>query len=95
MYGDNSIFASDQLRLDRDKKHQYQYFSGIGAHNQNARSERAIQTIMYMARNFMVYSSLHWKDNGANEIPICSFAIKHAVWLHICLPNYHSGIKQI
>jgi hypothetical protein len=36
-----------------------QLFSGVGTQHQNARAERAIQTIMYMAQTFMVPASLH------------------------------------
>ena len=95
MHSDNGIFVSDKFRLDCDKKHQEKYLSGVGAHNKNARSEREIKTIMYVAGTFMVHSSLHWKDRGANDISICFVATKHAVWLHNCLPNYHSGITPL
>jgi hypothetical protein len=46
-------------------KGQPQSFSGIGAQHQNAWAEHAIQTIIYMARYFMVHSSLHWTDQGS------------------------------
>ena len=31
-----------------------QSFSGVGAQHQNAEAERAIQTVMYMARSFRI-----------------------------------------
>ena len=95
IHSDNVIFLSDPFRLDCDNKHQEQFFSGFVAQHQNTKSERAIKTIIYMARNFMVHSSLHWKYHGANEISPWSFSIKHAVWLHNFLPNYHSGITPL
>ena len=64
MHSDNGIFVSDQFRLDCDNKHQEQYFSGVGAQHHNARSERLIQTIMYMAITFMVHSSYHCAYHG-------------------------------
>ena len=82
MHTDNGIFEYYQFRLDCDNKYQEQSFSGVGAHHQNAREERAIQNIMYMARTFMLHTSLHWKDHGADEIILWSFYVKHAVWLH-------------
>ena len=59
-HGDNGIFASEQYRQECIKKGQTQSFSGVGAQHQNAKAERAIQTVMYMARTFMVDASIHW-----------------------------------
>ena len=70
------------------KKNQEQYFSGVGSQNQNSRSGRAIQNIMYMERTFMVHCSLHRTDNGADDISLWSFAANHVVWLQNLLPNY-------
>ena len=51
-HGDNGIFSSEEYRDDCADKMQSQSFSGVGAQNQNSKAERAIQTIMYMARIF-------------------------------------------
>jgi hypothetical protein len=32
---------------------------------------------MYMARCFMVHSSLHWIDQGSDDISLWPFAVKH------------------
>jgi hypothetical protein len=45
-HGDNCIFSAKEYRHNCDKKGQSQSFSGVGAQHQNARAERAIQTIM-------------------------------------------------
>ena len=95
MHRDNGIFASSQFRLDYDNKHKEKYFSGVGAQYQNSRLERSIQTIMFMARTFMVCSSLHWTYHGSDDISLWNFAVKHAVWLHNILPNDLSGITPI
>jgi transposase InsO family protein len=58
-HGDNGIFSSEEYRQNCSEKKQSQSFSGVGAQHQNSKAERAIQTIMYMARTFMVHSSLH------------------------------------
>ncbi len=50
IHGDNGIFASDQYQQECAEKGQMQSFSGVGAQHQNAKAERAIQTVMYMAR---------------------------------------------
>jgi hypothetical protein len=42
---DNGIFSAEEYRCDCGEKGQSQSFSGVGAQHQNARAERAIQTI--------------------------------------------------
>jgi hypothetical protein len=62
-HGDNGIFSTEEFWRDCEDKRQSQLFSGIGIQHQNAHTERAIQTIMYMARTFMVHASLHWTES--------------------------------
>ncbi len=81
-HGDNGIFASEQYHQECDEKGQTQSFSGVGAQHQNAKAKRAIQTVMYMARTFMVHASLHWTEHGVDDISLWPFAVKHAVWLY-------------
>ena len=94
-HGDNGIFSSEEYRLECSEKRQSQSFSGVGAQHQNSKAERAIQTIMYMARTFMVHSSLHWTDMGADDISLWPFAVKHAVWLYNRVPNVESGLTPM
>ncbi len=58
-YGNNGIFSSEEYRLECYEKKQSQSFLGVGVQHQISKAERAIQTIMYMARTFLVHSSLH------------------------------------
>ena len=96
-HGNNGIFSSEEYRLDcSKKKKQLQSFLGVGAQHQNSKAERAIQTIMYMARTYLVDSSLHWTDMGADDISLWPFAVKHAVWLYNRVPKQGSPkIKQV
>jgi hypothetical protein len=57
--------------------------------------ERAIQTIMYMARTFMVHASLHWTDRGSDDLSLWSFAVKHSVWIYNRVPNAWSGLTPL
>jgi hypothetical protein len=95
IHGDNGIFASDQYQQECAEKGQLQSFSGVGAQHQNSKAERAIQTIMYMARTFMVHASLHWSEHGVDDISLWPFAVKHAVWLHNRVPNRESGLTPM
>ncbi len=57
-----------------------EYSQGLALNTKNARAERAIQTIMYMAQTFMVHASLHWTDRGSDDLSLGSFVVKHSVW---------------
>jgi hypothetical protein len=94
-HSDNGIFTADMFRTDCDKKGQQQTFSGVGAQHQNARAERAIQTIMYMARSYMVHTSLHWSEQGVDDLSLWSFAVQHAVWVYNRIPNRQSGMTPL
>ncbi len=78
-HGNNGIFSSEKYRLECSKKKQSQSFLGVGAQHQNSKAEQAIQTIMYMARTFLVHPSLHRADMGADDISLWPFAVKHVV----------------
>ena len=72
---------------DCDLKVQSQNILGVGSQHQNARAEQSIQTMMYMARMFMVHTLLHWIDYGVDDLSLWSFAAKHAFWMYNCIPN--------
>ena len=94
-HGNNGIFSAEEYRRDCDEKGQSQSFSGVGAQHQNARAEQAIQTIMYMARTFMVHASLHWTERGSDDLSLWSFTVKHSVWIYNSVPNARSGLTPL
>lgn len=94
-HSDNGVFAASEFRDDCKSKHQRQTFSGVGAKHQNGRAERSIQTIMYMARTFMVHVSLHWNEYGSDSLALWPFAVRHAVWLYNRLPNGVTGLSPM
>ena len=54
-HSDNGIFVKYAYRKDCEGKGQTKIFSDVVYQHKNSRAERAIQTIMYMARNFMIH----------------------------------------
>ncbi len=76
-------------------KHQIQTFSGVGAKHQNGRAEQSIQTIMSMARTFMIHVSLHWDEQGSGAVALWPFAVRHKVWLYNRLPNGVTGLSPM
>ena len=95
LHSDNRIFTADMFLADCKTKNQSQSFSDVGAKHQNAMAERAIQTIIYMARTFMVHVSLHWSERGVDDLSLWGFAIKHAAWIHNHLLNRTSGLTPL
>jgi hypothetical protein len=82
-------FSSEEYRLECFEKKQSQSFLGVGVQHQNSKAERVIQTIMYMACTFLVHSSLHWTDMGADDISFWPFAVNHK---HA---NFESGLTPM
>jgi hypothetical protein len=94
-HGDSGIFSAEEYCLECKEKGQSQSFSGVGAQHQNARAKHAIQTIMLMACSFTVHAFLHWTDRGSDNISLCPFAVKHAVWIYNRVPNCQSGLTPL
>lgn len=82
-------------RDDSKLKNQSQSFSGVGVKHQNAMTKCAIQTIVYMATTFMVHVSVHWSEQGVNDLALWGFAVYHAAWIHDCIPNQSSGLTPL
>jgi hypothetical protein len=95
LHSDNGIFTADMFREDCKSKHQSQSFSGVGAKHQNSLAERAIQTVVYMARTFMVHVSLHWTERGVDDLALWGFAVKHAAWIYNRVPSRSSGLTPL
>ena len=89
------MFTADEFREDCETKDQIQSMSGVGMQHQNTRAERAIQTIMSMARTFLVHVSLRWNEWGTDSLKLWPFAVRHAAWIYNCLPNRITGLTPI
>eukprot|EP00804_Cyclotella_cryptica_P007813 CCRYP_001399-RA/>CCRYP_001399-RA protein AED:0.20 eAED:0.26 QI:0/-1/0/1/-1/0/1/0/55 len=48
-----------------------------------------------MARTFMVHVSLHWSEPGVDDLALWGFAVKHAAWLHNCIPSRTTGLTPL
>jgi hypothetical protein len=42
-----------------------------------------------------VHASLHWTDQGSDDILLWPFAVKHAVWIYNRVPNRQSGLTPL
>ena len=86
-------FTSDTFRkhlLDHGRNNRY---SGAGSHHQNGKAERAIRTIMAMARTMLMHSSIHWPE--ICDPTMWPMAVQHAVWIYNHIPNPSNGLAPI
>ena len=67
-YSKNGIFTAEMFKESCKEDGQTQSFSGVGAQHQNTEAERAIQTVVYMARSFVIRAALNWGEDGSDEI---------------------------
>ena len=65
-------------------------FAGTGAHHHNGTAERAIQTIMSMARTMMLHAAIHWPD--VSNPSLWPMAVHHAIQLFNRMPSIENGI---
>jgi hypothetical protein len=65
-------------------------FAGVGAHHHNGHAERAIQTIMSIARTMMLHSAVHWPDVA--DATLWPMAVSHAIFLHNHVPDLSTGL---
>ena len=73
--------------------HQIIRFAGAGAHHQNGNAERAIRTIMSIARTMMLHSAIHWPE--VTDAALWPMAVQHAVYLHNYVPDPLTGLAPI
>jgi hypothetical protein len=94
-HGNNGIFSAEEYHHDCTEKGQTQSSSGVSAQHQNICDERAIQTIMYMARTLLVHLLLCWTDRGLDDLYLWSFAVKNWVWVYNRVLNVKSGLTPL
>ena len=61
-HSDNGIFKSQAFEKDLYDNEQRNDLFGVGAHHQNGRAERSIQTVQKMARSMLLHAALHWEE---------------------------------
>lgn len=66
-------------------------FAGVGAHHHNAQAERAIRTIMSIARTMMIHAGIHWPDMA--KPTLWPMSVAHACYLFNHVPNPTTGLS--
>ena len=91
MSDNGKSFASKQFSEHLSNFYQISKFAGVGAHHHNAQAERAIRTIMSIARTMMIHSGIHWPDVA--DSTLWPMAVKHACFLYNHVPNHTTGLS--
>ena len=71
--------------------HQLAKFAGVGAHHQNAQAERAIRTIMLIARTMMIHAGIHWPE--VSDPTLWPMAVNQACFCFNRLPSPVTGLS--
>jgi hypothetical protein len=90
---DNGVFSSKDYLAELTTFKQTSRFAGVGAHHQNGVAERAIQTIMSMARTMMLHAAIRWPNTA--DAQLWPMAVDYAVYIYNHTPNARSGIAPI
>ena len=84
-------FASKEFSEHLSSFYQISRFAGVGAHHHNAIAERAIRTIMSIARTMMIHAGIHWSDVA--DSTLWPMAVKHACFLFNHVPSHTTGLS--
>ena len=82
---DNGVFTAATYQDEIAKTTQGMTLSGVGAHHQNAVAERAIGTVMGIARTMMLHAKMCWPKEVTTKL--WPMAVKHAQFLVNHIPN--------
>ncbi|KAL7579713.1 hypothetical protein ACA910_021857 [Epithemia clementina (nom. ined.)] len=86
-----SAFKSREYTASLVEFKQIYRFAGTGTHHQNGVAERAIRSIMNIARTMMLHAAIHWNETA--DPTIWPTAVLHAVWLFNHVPSLSTGIS--
>ena len=91
---DNGIFNSSDFMEELLKKLKKIRFSGAGASNQNGAAERAIKTLVTMARNMLMQAALRCPEDTLST-DIWPMAMDYVVWVYNRIPGMQSRLYAI
>lgn len=86
-----SAFTSKGFAEHLSQYRQTTSFAGTGAHHQNAIAERAIRTIMSIARTMMLHAAIHWPE--MSDATLWPLAVQYAVFLYNHVPDHTTGLS--
>ena len=91
---DNGIFNSSEFMEELLKKQQKIRFNGAGASHQNGSAERAIKTVVNMARTMLTHAALRFPEDTF-PTDLWPIAMDYAVWVYNWTPDMQSVLSAI
>jgi hypothetical protein len=91
MSDNGTAFTSQDYSNHLAEFHQVSKFAGVGAHHHNAQAERAIRTIMSIARTMMIHSGIHWPEVAKSSL--WPMAVTHACYIFNHVPSTDTGLS--
>jgi transposase InsO family protein len=88
-----TAFTSHTFSQNLREHRQVQVLAAPGAHHHNGVAERAIGTIMAMARTMMLHSAVRWPE--VNDPTLWPLAVNHAVFLYNHIPRGDNGLAPL
>ena len=76
------------------KKQKKIRFSGAGASHQNGAADRAIKTVVTMARTMLIHAALRFPEDTLST-DLWPMAMDYAVWVYKRTPDMQSGLSAI
>ena len=91
---DNGIFNTSEFMEDLLKKQKKIRFSGAGASHQNGAAERAIKTVVTMARTMLMHAALRCPEETLST-DLWPRAMDYTVWVYNRTPDMQYGLSAI
>lgn len=91
MSDNGKAFVSKDFTEHLSSFQQVSKLAGVGAHHHNAQAERAIRTIMSIARTMMIHSGIHWPEMA--QASLWSLAVLHACYVFNHVPDHSTGLS--
>ena len=85
-----TAFTSKSYAAHLSNFSQIQQFAGVGAHHHNGVAEKAIQTIMSIARSLMLHSAIHWPE--VSDPSLWPMVFQYATYLYDKVPDPSRGL---
>lgn len=90
-FDNGSAFTSAEFIRELVKQRQVHTYAGVGAHSQNGVAERAILTVVSMARTMMIHSAIHWP--AMTDSCLWPMAVSHAAYIHNRFPMRENNLS--